>query len=150
MSVISEDEMQEIVDVVWMTVLDLPVEPGSDAELSASDCITAEISISGAWQGLVSVRASEQFLTRAASLMFNFKAADVTEMDRRDTLRELTNMLGGTVKCLLPEPCDLSLPTIANDDSVDRTAFEWVNFSCEDKPLAIAIVDDADGALQVA
>ena len=150
MSVISEDEMQEIVDVVWMTVLDLPVEPGSQAELSASDYITADISISGAWQGLVSVRASEQFLTQAASLMFNFKAADVTDMDRRDTLTELTNMLGGSVKCLLPEPCDLSLPAIAIDDAIDRTAFEWVNFSCDDKPLAIAIVDTADGARQVA
>ncbi len=141
MSVISEEELQEIVEVVWMTVLDLAIMPGQAAELALTDYVTAEIEITGAWNGLVSVRASEQFLTHAASLMFNCSADDVSEMDRTDALTELTNMLGGTVKCLLPETCDLSLPSILLDESVEEEPHEWCVFDCERKPLAVAVTE---------
>jgi len=141
MSVISEEELQEIVEVVWMTVLELAVVPGDETELALSDYVTCEIEITGAWEGVVTVRASEQFLAHAASVMFNCSMDDVSEMDRSDTLTELTNMLGGTVKCLLPETSDLSLPIILLDASTDQTAHEWCAFSCEGKPLAVAVTE---------
>lgn len=150
MSVISEEELQEIVEVVWMTVLDLPLMPGQEAELALCDYVTSEIEISGAWEGLVTVRASEQFLTHAASLMFSCPQEAVSEMDRTDALTELTNMLGGTVKCLLPETCDLSLPSILMDDAADSSLHEWSNFNCEGTPLAVAVTEMTEGARQVA
>lgn len=150
MSVISEEELQEIVEVVWMTVLDLAILPGQGAELALTDYVTSEIEISGAWDGLVSVRASEQFLTHAASLMFNCPAGDVCEMDRADALTELTNMLGGTVKCLLPETCDLSLPSILLDESIDEEPHEWCVFDCEGRPLAVAVTEISTESTKVA
>lgn len=148
MSVISEEELQEIVEVVWMTVLELPVQAGNPSDLAVCDYVTAMIEISGAWNGLVAVRASEQFLNHAAALMFSVDRADVTEMDCRDTLTELTNMLGGTVKCLLPETCDLALPVILAIEA-DDGEHEWMDFSCEQLPLAVA-VSPADAARQAA
>lgn len=139
MSVLSEEELSEVVEVVWMTVLELPVTPGSEADLLASDYVMTSITISGAWDGVVRVRASEQFLTCAASHMFSINEEDVEQQDRVDTLTELTNMLGGTVKCLLPEICDLSLPEInscSDDVEVDH---DWIYFSCADYPLAVAV-----------
>ncbi len=150
MSVLSEEELHEIVEVVWMTVLDLPIGPGDAAELALCEYQTSEIEITGAWQGVVSVRASEQFLTHAASLMFSCPMDDVSELDRADTLTELTNMLGGTVKCLLPETCDLSLPTVLADDSLDATDHEWITLECERRPLAVAVTPTADDAQKAA
>lgn len=147
MGVISEEELREIVEVVWMTALELPIGNGVDVELTLSDYTVSQISISGAWQGVVTVRASEQFLTHAAGLMFNCSAVDVTDLDRTDTLTELTNMLGGTVKCLLPETCDLSLPLILNDVNGEH---DWVYFSCEGTPLAVAVTPVADHLHQAA
>lgn len=146
MSTITEEELQEIVEVVWMTVLELPVEPGSEAELAVSEYSTSTIEISGAWEGVVSVRASQKFLEHAASRMFSVNIDDVQQLDCADTLTELTNMLGGTVKCLLPEVCDLSLPKIQAEDADDSVAHEWVNFSCENHPIAVAVTNTAEGA----
>lgn len=150
MSVISEEELQEIVEVVWMTVLDLRVDRGSATELALCDYQTSGIEISGAWHGVVCVRASVQFLTHAASLMFNCPMDDVTELDRTDTLTELTNMLGGTVKCLLPETCNLSLPNLLASDSAKAEEHEWENFECEGRQLAVAVTQAATGAQQAA
>ena len=150
MSVISEEELQEIVEVVWMTALDLPIMPGQAAELALSEYVTSEITISGAWEGMVTIRASEQFLTHAASVMFSCTQDDVSEMDRTDALTELTNMLGGTVKCLLPETCDLSLPSILPDESIEAVQHEWCTLDCEGRPLAVAVTEVAAGAKQAA
>ncbi|MFK7994919.1 MAG: chemotaxis protein CheX [Granulosicoccus sp.] len=150
MSVISEEELREIVEVVWMTVLELPIGHGEEGALTCGESIISQISISGAWQGVVTVRASEQFLSHAAGVMFSCSAEDSTEMDRTDTLTELTNMLGGTVKCLLPEICDLSLPTILSDGDADTQEHVWFHFSCDGRPLSVAVTAAADNEKQAA
>jgi CheY-specific phosphatase CheX len=137
MSVISEAELQEVVEVVWMTALELPVYEGDLSQLKVSDSVTAVIDITGAWHGTVAVRASKKFLTHAASLMFSTEESQVAEQDLNDTLTEMTNMLGGTVKCLLPETCDLALPILVGDDY--GSALEWVGFDCSGSPLAVAV-----------
>lgn len=150
MSEISEEELHEIVEVVWMTVLDLPVEQGDKAELALCDYLISEIQITGAWEGIVSVRASDEFLSHAASVVFNCTVEDVTYLDRSDTLTELTNMLGGTVKCMLPETCDLSLPLILVADAANSTEHDWVYFSCANHPIAVAVTAYLEGAQQAA
>lgn len=148
MSVLSEEELSEIIDVVWMTVLELPVDAGDRNELVSSDYLTSSIVISGAWDGYVKVRASCSFLTRAAAHMFSIGIDDVEHQDMLDTLTELTNMLGGTVKCLLPEVCGLALPQIVSSEQEDddQSDHDWSYFSCEGEPLAVAIVQAAQGA----
>lgn len=150
MSVISEEELQEIVEVVWMTALEMPVEPGLRTELNASDFMTSEIRISGAWRGSVLVCASKEFLSHAASQMFSAEMVELNDRDLTDSLTELTNMLGGTVKCLLPEVCDLSLPQILASDWCPSEQQDWVYFNCEGKPLGVAVVKSAEGVQEAA
>jgi len=146
MNVLSEEELNEIVDVVCMTVLDMPVHPGGKSKLQSGEYLTASIGISGAWNGVVKVRASLDLLARAASDIFDIPIDEVQSNDRTDTITELTNMLGGTVKCMLPESCDLALPEIVRDDRKGRVKHDWVYFSCEDMPLAVAVIDAVAGA----
>ena len=149
MSTIGWGELQEIVEVVWMTVLDLPVEEGFEPDLAPCNTVTAKINISGAWHGHVLVKASEQFLSCAAALMFSTAEGEVNDTDRADTLTELTNMLGGTVKCLLPETCDLSLPVVVQEEP-DVSDDSWAYFLCGDHPLAVAVVEAIGDARQAA
>ena len=147
MSVINEEELREIVEVVWMTALELPIGDGVAFEPSPSEYKVSQISISGAWEGFVTVRASVQFLTQAAGRMFSCSVDEVSDPDRGDALTELTNMLGGTVKCLLPETCDLSLPSILDED---KPELDWVYFSCNDTLLAVAVTQGTDSIRQAA
>ncbi len=146
MNMLSEEELNEIVDVVCMTVLDLPVHPGGRAVLQSGQYLTASIGISGAWNGLVKVRVSLDLLNRAASDIFDITVDSVEHQDRIDTITELTNMLGGTVKCMLPETCDLALPEIIPPEKKARDQHEWAYFSCEDMPLAVAVIDSASSS----
>lgn len=143
MSTIETEDLREIVEGVWMTVLDLPVLPGSPDEFKVQECITSSIDISGAWLGSVRVRATEDFLTYAASHVFMKGQHEVVHSDRTDTATELTNMIGGTVKCLLPETCDLSLPTILSESEPVDDGADWVYFSCNGYPLAIAVTESS-------
>ena len=45
--------------------------------------------------------------------MFHLEEQSAGPEDLQDALGELTNMTGGNIKSLLPEPCRLSLPTVA-------------------------------------
>lgn len=145
MNILSEEELNEIVDVVCMTVMDMPVVPGGESALHASEYMSASIAISGAWNGVVKVRVSEDLLTRAASDIFSIGEDEVQSQDRIDTITELTNMLGGTVKCMLPESCDLALPEIISNDRKGREQHEWAYFNCDAMPLAVAVIDASAG-----
>lgn len=145
MNILSEEELNEIVDVVCMTVLEMPVTPGGPSELMAGEYMTACIGISGAWNGVVKVRVSLDLLTLAASQIFSIDKTTVESRDRTDTITELTNMLGGTVKCMLPESCDLALPEIIPYDKKAREQHEWAYFNCDSMPLAVAVIDPRAG-----
>lgn len=150
MSVISEEELREIIEVVWMTVLELPVDSSDEQELAVTRQLASIIEITGAWQGVVCLRASVDCLEHAASLMFSIDQKDVQHQDCADTLTELTNMLGGTVKCLLPETCDLSLPSLQSGDVAFTNNHTWFNFTCMDHPFAVAVSENSDSVQRVA
>jgi CheY-specific phosphatase CheX len=136
---ISDNELQEIIEMVWMTALEHQVARSSEYDLASGDCLTSEIEITGAWHGVVNVRASAAYLKHAASSMFSIDIEDVKTIDCEDTLKELTNMLGGTVKCLLPETCDLSLPRLRTAGDSDDIVHDWLSFNCQNHPFAVAV-----------
>ena len=140
MNILNVEELTECVDVVCLTVFDMPVSVGLRFDMLADDCLDARIDISGAWQGSVQVRASQKFLRLAASRVF---LKDIDKVDRQDcidTITEMTNMLGGSIKCMLPEPCTLGLPMIVRPDQNPASDVEWHYFDYDQQPLAVAVV----------
>ena len=141
MSILSASELTEAVDTVCLTVFNMPVSASQRLQLLADECMDARIEISGAWQGSVQVRASQKFLRLAASRVFLKAIDEVDRQDCIDTITEMTNMLGGTVKCMLPESCNLGLPMIVMRDQDATTEDEWHYFDCAQQPMAIAVVE---------
>ena len=140
MSIISVEELAEAVDVVCMTVFDMSVCAGPRLDMLADESMDARIDISGAWQGSVQVRASQKFLRLAASRIFLKAIDEVDRQDCIDTITEMTNMLGGTVKCMLPESCSLGLPMIVMHDQHSIDGDDWYYFDCDQQPMAVAVV----------
>ena len=141
MSHVTAEELHEVLEVVCMTVLELPVEFADGSEYSLNEYRLCSITISGAWNGTVQVRAGVEFLTCAASHMFKIDRETVDDSDRADTFTELINMLGGTIKCLLPEPSDLSLPVVLECNTQQISGQSWHHYLCDGHPLAVAVTE---------
>lgn len=106
-----------IVTTVWESMLEIPVTPESPTQAFGQDAIPEHtfagvVQIAGAWDGAVAVQCSGPLATRAAQRMFSLEADAVSTADLQDALGELTNMTGGNIKALLPEPCTLGLPVV--------------------------------------
>lgn len=84
----------------------LPVIPGPGQAFIGS------VQIRGAWEGSVYIQAPRALVQRAAAIMFGMDEAAVGPDEMSDALGELTNIVGGNVKAVLPSPCELSLPTV--------------------------------------
>ncbi|ASJ70400.1 chemotaxis protein CheX [Granulosicoccus antarcticus] len=145
MKTLSEEELADAIDVVCMTVFEMPVSIGLPEQIEGDECMDAGIQISGAWHGRVQVRASVKFLSRAASHIF---LKDVSEVDRQDCIdiiSEFTNMLGGSIKCMLPESCNLGLPMVCMQDIETSPDVKWHYFNCGKQAIAVAMLEATTG-----
>ena len=116
---VTPDQMTQITCDVWASFLSLELAPTSDepaAEL-AGDTMTGCVHISGDWQGSVIVEVSAAHAQRAAEAMFAADEGSLSPEEIGDALGELTNMVGGNLKGLLPAPSKLSLPSVASGQS---------------------------------
>jgi len=113
---IAADDLQQIVDDVLTSVaggLGAGAEPPR-ADRARAD-VVAGIHISGAWNGSVLVTCSTTFAHATAAAMLDVPVGELSEDDLSDAIGEIANMIGGSVKAVLPEPSVLSLPMVTYD-----------------------------------
>jgi chemotaxis protein CheX len=118
MTGVSRDQIVEIVRDVWVTFLSLDVEPvpGDDRVLTG-ETMTGVVHVTGEWEGSVFVETTAAHAQHAAEAMFAAEPGSLSAEEVGDALGELTNMVGGNVKGLLPAPSKLSLPSVAGGES---------------------------------
>lgn len=141
MNILSEEELIDAIDVVCMTVFEMPISIGMPEQIEGHECMNAGIQITGAWHGRVQVRASVDFLSRAASHIFLKEVGDVDRQDCIDIISEFTNMLGGSIKCMLPESCNLGLPVVCIQDIENCMDTKWHYFNCGKQAIAVAMLE---------
>jgi chemotaxis protein CheX len=112
---LSADVLFELAESIWSSLLELdiqridnPVTEWPPDQPLLTGCVT----INGDWQGSVLLVCPRAIARKAAATMFSISPSDVTETDLSDTIGELTHMLGGNLKSLLPAPCRLSPPSV--------------------------------------
>ena len=108
-----------IASEVWASLgLDLAAAPLALA--LHEECVTASgvVAITGTWQGKVGLECAGELPQRLASVMFAADAAGLSPEDVSDAVGELTNILAGNTKSLLPEPSRLSMPVVTLGASV--------------------------------
>jgi chemotaxis protein CheX len=113
-----DEAIDGIVATVWESMLGIgavpedPMHAFAHADAHVERTFAGVVQISGAWEGAVAVQCAEPLARQAAQVMFGLDAALVSVAELQDVLGELTNMTGGNIKALLPEPCRLGLPVV--------------------------------------
>lgn len=115
-------ELSNTLSSIWKDMLGLPTSPTAAIEPSSDslDMLSASIAISGAWAGKITVCLERCLVLKIASIMFKRSETKLSEEEIDDALREMTNMLGGNIKFVLPQSsqgkqCSLSIPSSANN-----------------------------------
>jgi CheY-specific phosphatase CheX len=147
-----ERDIEGITRSIWETVFNLPlvVRPGEatgDAAAGTST-LTGCIHIDGAWRGAVLLQCPVSLAASLAAALFD-SGGEPSIDEMRDTLGELTNMLAGNIKALLPEPSHISLPAVAGGSdyqlSVTRTTpVAVVRLSCDGQPVVVQLMQRLD------
>jgi len=104
-----ENKIKEYAEFAWST-LDLKITPSSGQFKGNS--ITANIQISGQWQGVIALTIEHDLAQQLAVKMFSIEKGQVTDEEINDALSEMINIIGGNLKSLLPQPNQLSLPMV--------------------------------------
>jgi len=141
-----EEEILEITETTWQSLLGLEIHPCAlPASMGPVDgYFTGKVEISGAWTGAVLLHGSRQLAQAAADMIFSHEPGGGSVQDSLDAMYELTNIIGGNIKSLLPEPCQLSLPTVeaTTDDHLQVLGMERMSelvFDCQDQPLFVSV-----------
>ncbi|MGD9849800.1 MAG: chemotaxis protein CheX [Nitrospirales bacterium] len=147
-----EQEILEITETTWQAMLglDIHLRPLPAVLNPHEDFLTGRVEISGAWNGVVLLHGSSQLTRSAAAMIFANGMLDVTSQDLMDAMYELTNIIGGNIKALLPEPSQLSLPCVhgTTPEIVAVPGAEQVSdlvFDCQGQPLFVSVwkrIDD--------
>jgi chemotaxis protein CheX len=152
----TREDLEIIAEQVWSSYLDpegtSPLLPVPAAKQLIE--VSASVSVTGAWRGHVVLSCSSVAARNAAAALMGVEFDEVTAEDVADALGELSNILGGNVKSLLPEPCALSLPHVLLG-RVDSEHWPSVNEVCKldgswcDEMIVITVlesVEDVEGA----
>jgi chemotaxis protein CheX len=144
---ISQDQIVEITGTVWASFLGVTpreLEPSESSTAEGGHTATATVHISGSWNGSVILSCSTTLARRSAAAMFQIGADDLDDEEIADAFGELANMIGGNLKCLLPEPSMLSLPTVSQGAAHVVTIpgarlLQHVELECDGDRLHIAV-----------
>ena len=114
---VTGEQIAEITQDVWgsFLTLDLVHVPGP-AEPLDGQVVAGCVHVSGEWEGSIFVECTRSHADAAAAAMFQAAPGELSEDEVADALGELTNMVGGNVKGLLPAPSKLSIPSVALGD----------------------------------
>lgn len=136
---IATEDVIAITQNIFSTMLEMDALPIATVSPTEQDSeMVGCIQIVGEWSGTVLLKTPVELASAAGSRMLMINAEEVVDADREDTLAELTNMIGGNIKSIVPSPSSLSLPTVTNgrdfnirtygSSAVSDTAFQCDNY----------------------
>jgi chemotaxis protein CheX len=112
--VLQADEVVEVTQSVWLSLLGeelAPVDDTTETGAMLSGCVQ----LSGAFEGAVSVDCAAPLARTVTGVMFEMEPSKASGEELADAIGEITNMIGGNIKALLPGPSVLSLPTVTRE-----------------------------------
>lgn len=111
---VAKDDLKRVVSDVWLSLFELnTMESESHADrLEKSPCYSSYVNITGVFNGGIFVKTTAKNLRSMASGIFDGEPTDIKKREIKDIIGELSNLIGGHVKSLLAEDCNLSLPHV--------------------------------------
>jgi chemotaxis protein CheX len=145
--VVSCEQITEIAQEVFESFLSMTLLPhplGDEAPALAGPTMTGCVHVSGEWTGSAFLQCGTATAVAAAEAMFAADPGTLSDDEVSDALGELTNMIGGNIKSLLPAPSRLSVPSIAQGESYSvrvpgAVLLHRVVLVCAPGPLHISV-----------
>lgn len=144
---LSSDQLREVTSEVWCSLTaESPPEP--TAASAEDEClVTGCVTVSGAWEGAISVGCSSALARRLTGVVFETDPDVATTDELADAIGELANMIGGNIKGLMPGPSQLSLPAVTiRESGLAVPGCELLisqSFSCEGERIRVQVLHRA-------
>jgi chemotaxis protein CheX len=133
---VTAEMVGQIVESVFITMLNLEVLPGQEPWSPSNDQLTSAVHLSGEWNGAVLLECNRWQACRFAGRFLSMDPPESVNDDVRDVLGELTNMIGGNMKSAVTTGLTLSMPCVTDGSDYglrvcgsevqDRLGFECV------------------------
>lgn len=117
---VEEQDVVRLIDEIWLTTLGMAThQVDSNDAIESGDGVTLDglINITGDYQATVALQVPRPLASKVASAMFRLGERTPRGEDMQDAIGELTNMLGGNLKAMMPGSCQLSLPAVVEGNS---------------------------------
>jgi len=132
-SAVTESSIEKANAQFWEQMLAMQLDPvGATGQRSIGPAhVLGSCDLSGEWNGRIEVRLSKGLAICATAAMLMQPPERVQPGDTLDAIKEIANMIAGTLKSALPRPCVMTVPFAAavaedcfalprTDDSVTR------------------------------
>ena len=144
---VTEGAFYGIIQDTWTSTLGFQVDRAASAEFSAVGAFTVCVKITGAWDGEVRLHCSPPFARSIAAAIFQVEADKAGSDEILDALSELTHIIGGNLKALLPQPVILSLPSLPDPTDWGQTTPQWqlvsrLTLESEGHPFVVTLLGD--------
>lgn len=125
-----------------MLAMNLESVPWSPSFSLNSGFVLGFVALGGAWRGRIEIRLDAGLAYEATSAMMMQPLETVTEPDVIDAIKEIANMIAGTIKSSLPRPCSMNVP---------ESAIEGGDFSliCDESDCLAVVFRHKTGAMVV-
>lgn len=123
-----DSQIEEIVQSIFNSMLGMEVFRSANPDAVCHEAVVGTIHITGPQSVSVVLGVSDRVAGATAAAMLQLPSQVACDDDKKDVVAELTNMIGGNLKSLLPGPLYLSLPTVVagHDLAVDISGAEVV------------------------
>ena len=149
MAIECEAEISQFVTDTWSSLLGMKASP-TDKPFKPDDkknTLAGCVQIAGEWQGSVTLYAPRELGKKVAATIYGLDQAEVNDQQIQDVIGEVTNIIAGNIKSILPSPCSISLPSVEIIDySPDQSESEKataVNFECENLSFLVVMIQES-------
>jgi CheY-specific phosphatase CheX len=141
--------MSQIVESVFVTMMNLEVVPYEILWSPSRDQLTAVVHLSGNRNGTLVFECNRWEACRFAGRFLSMEPPDMVNEDVRDVLGELANIIGGNIKCAVASGLRLSMPTVMDGSDYGvrmcGAKFHRLGFNCEEGPFWVTLLAVAPG-----
>ena len=138
-------ELAQIVEYVFRTMVGVEVCESSQSWIPGGDRLTATVNLTGDWPGVLALECGHEQACAFAARFLSMEKPEIVDDVVRDVLGELSNMIGGNLKCVLAGGLKLSMPTVV--DGAEHSlrvcragSKERLVFDCVEGAFSVAVL----------
>ena len=138
---ITEEDIEQMIQELFESMLGLQVARVENrSEENFSGGLRGKINIDGAWEASLNVLVTKSLCDHLSCTMFGCDIDSLDQQDISDAIGEVANVIGGNVKGIVDQDCNLSIPEVETIDT-NQNEFNpstlW--FECDGESLCVEL-----------